>query len=106
MSARNGEMPGSKVVENGREVVFQEEGEKEAIASGNEDLALGGKRERRLVLKMDLYLIPLIMLLYTFSFLDRCVITYKYPNKLTKYYQSQHWKCSALQYGERLRSGR
>ena len=64
-------MADSKAVENDREAVLQEE--KEAIADGHGDLTLGGRRERKLVLKMDLHLIPLIMLLYTFSFLDRHV---------------------------------
>ncbi len=66
-------MAHSKAVENDREAVSQEEGEKEAIEGGLGDLTLGGERERKLVLKMDLHLIPLIMLLYTFSFLDRYV---------------------------------
>lgn len=66
-------MADSKVVENDREAVSQEEGEKGATASGHGDLTLGGKREKKLVLKMDLHLIPLIMLLYTFSFLDKYV---------------------------------
>lgn len=30
--------------------------------------------ERRLVRKLDLHIIPLVMALYLFSFLDRCVI--------------------------------
>lgn len=29
--------------------------------------------EKKLVAKLDRHLIPLLMLLYTFSFLDRCV---------------------------------
>lgn len=29
--------------------------------------------ERKLVAKLDRHLVPLVMLLYTFSFLDRCV---------------------------------
>jgi hypothetical protein len=64
-------MADSKAVENDREFASQEEVEKEAMAGGHGDLTLGGKRERKLVFKMDLHLIPLIMLLYTFSFLDR-----------------------------------
>lgn len=66
-------MADSKVVENGHEIFSQEEGKKEAMAGGHRDLTPGGERERKLVLKMDLHLIPLIMLLYTFSFLDRYV---------------------------------
>jgi hypothetical protein len=89
-------MRDSKAVENGREAVLQEEGEKDAIDGGHGDLTLGGKRERKLVLKMDLYLIPLIMLLYTFSFLDRFVPTSKCKFITAKLYQSKHWKCSII----------
>jgi hypothetical protein len=73
MSSETVTMADSKVVENDREVVSQEEGKKEAMAGGHGDLMLGGRLEKKLLLKMDLHLTPLIMLLYTFSFLDRCV---------------------------------
>jgi MFS family permease len=99
-------MADSKAVENDREVVSQEEGEKEAMGVGQRDLTIGGKRERKLVLKMDLHLVPLIMLLYAFSFLDRYVTPSKAKRTPTKSYQSQHWKCAAIQHGERPRSGR
>jgi hypothetical protein len=79
-------MVSPKAVENDREAVSQEEGEKEAIEGGHGDLTLGGKRERKLVLKMDFHLIPLIMLLYTFSFLDRYVTTSKSRIISTKLY--------------------
>lgn len=41
-----------------------------AIESDNETL-LQGVDEKKLVRKLDLYIIPLVMALYLFSFLDR-----------------------------------
>ena len=34
---------------------------------------LGGDAEKRLIRKLDLHIIPVVMLLYLLSFLDRCV---------------------------------
>jgi hypothetical protein len=65
------------------------------MEGGFGDLTLGGKRERKLVLKMDLHLIPLIMLLYTFSFLDRYVTLFGAAYTPINSSQSQHWKHSA-----------
>ncbi len=62
----------TKTTENDREVISQNEKEKDTLETGLGDLTLGGPREMLLVRKLDLHLIPLVMLLYTFSFLDRC----------------------------------
>lgn len=43
-----------------------------------------GVDEKKLVRKLDLHIVPLIMLLYTFSFLDRSVIMMIPPGKVTE----------------------
>jgi len=67
-------MDDSKALKSDRELVLRDERNKEALEGGMGDLTLGGRREKVLVRKLDLHLIPLVMLLYTFSFLDRYVI--------------------------------
>jgi hypothetical protein len=62
-----------KAVENDHEPLSHDEAYKEAGDGARGDLGLGGKAEKALVRKLNLRLIPLIMLLYTFSFLDRYV---------------------------------
>lgn len=89
-------MADSKTVENDREAISQQDGEKGFIESGHGDLTLGGRRERKLLMKLDLHLIPLIMLLYTFSFLDRYIIASDPKLTSAKPNQSQHWKCSVV----------
>lgn len=66
-------MADPKLGESDRDLVSQDERKKDSVEAGMGDLTLGGHQEKVLVRKMDLHLIPLIMLLYTFSFLDRCV---------------------------------
>lgn len=56
-----------------RDIVSQDEKEKYRAENGSRDLELGGKREKALVRKLDLHIIPLVMMLYLFSFLDRHV---------------------------------
>ena len=66
-------MADTKLRESDRDLVLQDDQKKNSVETGMGDLTLGGHREKVLVRKMDLHLIPLIMLLYTFSFLDRYV---------------------------------
>jgi hypothetical protein len=40
----------------------------------NHDLLLGGSEEKKLIRKLDLHIIPVVMILYLLSFLDRCVL--------------------------------
>lgn len=44
-------------------------------ASGDVGDGPDAEYERRLVRKLDKHIVPVIMLLYLFSFLDRCVIS-------------------------------
>jgi hypothetical protein len=44
-----------------------------AESSAEDDDPTFGVDERKLVRKLDMHLVPLVMLLYTFSFLDRYV---------------------------------
>lgn len=55
-------------------------------AAGGEDVGdpTFGVDEKKLVAKLDRHLVPLVMLLYTFSFLDRYVVLLLY-NKHTTY---------------------
>lgn len=46
-----------------------------------EDVEIDHAAEQRLVRKLDLYIIPIVMLLYLFSFLDRQVIHWCEPNE-------------------------
>lgn len=39
----------------------------------NQQMLLGGEAERKLVRKLDVHIIPIVMLLYLLSFLDRYV---------------------------------
>lgn len=41
--------------------------------------AIDRKKERQLVRKLDLYIVPVVMLLYLFSFLDRLVFFFVAP---------------------------
>lgn len=50
--------------------------QQDGITTSSEDFEVGNveidkARERKLVRKLDLHILPVIMLLYTFSFLDR-----------------------------------
>lgn len=87
----------AKTTENDRQVGSQDENDKVTIEDGLGDITLGGSREALLLRKLDLHIIPLVMLLYTFSFLDRWVfrMIIPSPNQLKKK-QSQYWQCPAL----------
>lgn len=45
-----------------------------AARQGREDVEIDHAAEKKLVRKLDLKIIPIVMLLYLFSFLDRQVI--------------------------------
>jgi hypothetical protein len=77
----------SKRIESDGDLVLRDEREKDAAEGGMGDLTLGGHREKMLVRKLDLHLVPLIMLLYTFSFLDRYVAL---PLQLLGFYDMSH----------------
>jgi hypothetical protein len=64
---------GLEISKHHRDIVSQDEKEKDGVEEGSQDPELGSKREKALVRKLDLHLIPLVMLLYLFSFLDRHV---------------------------------
>lgn len=53
-----------------KKIGSKEQGEEEGEEERGEVYSLSDE-EKKLVRKMDLYIIPLVMLLYVFSFLDR-----------------------------------
>lgn len=58
-------------------------------------------KERKLVRKLDLHIVPVVMLLYLLSFLDR-VRMYELATRkwlLLTILQGQHWQCSSLRPG-------
>lgn len=51
--------------------------------SSSESSAVERKAEARLIRKMDLYILPIVVLLYLFSFLDRGVLAVRYTSTIT-----------------------
>ena len=79
---------------------LEEQEQKPTGTFDNDDIPVIDKRkERQLVRKLDLYIVPVVMLLYLFSFLDRLVVfqtlTLNSP-ALTTQPKSQHRQCKAL----------
>lgn len=74
------------------------------------------KMERNLIWKIDLYILPFVVLLYLFSFLDRGMLAHFFilthggimiPCKDRILNSgSKHWKCTAIRSGRRLGSSR
>jgi len=52
---------------------LEEQEQKSAGTFDNDVHAIDKVKERQLVRKLDLYIVPVVMLLYLFSFLDRSV---------------------------------
>ena len=50
---------------------LEEQEQKSAETFDNDLPAIDTAKERQLVRKLDLYIVPVVMLLYLFSFLDR-----------------------------------
>lgn len=65
------------------------------------------KEEVKLVRKLDLHIVPVVMLLYLLSFIDRYVLILSLPDisllHLTRS-QGQHRECTPLRSGRRLES--
>lgn len=61
----------TKAVSSEREKVSDDEKRKLENENGLVGLELGGPVEKALIRKLDVHLIPMIMVLYLFSFLDR-----------------------------------
>ncbi len=49
------------------------ETEAKDVGITSQQMLLGGEVEKKLVRKLDLHIIPVVMVLYLLSFLDRCV---------------------------------
>jgi len=52
-------------------IKFSEAGFPSETGSSTDDVVIDPERERKLVRKLDLYIIPMIMVTFFFSFLDR-----------------------------------
>jgi hypothetical protein len=55
---------------------LEEQEQKSAGTFDNDLPAIDKAKERQLVRKLDLYIVPVVMLLYLFSFLDRLVSSF------------------------------
>jgi hypothetical protein len=76
--------------------------------SVSEDSTLDEKRERLLIRKIDYHILPLVVLLYLFSFLDRGMLWFSpcLSHQCTDSWASQHRECSTVWIGRGPGPGR
>ena len=53
-------------------------------------------KEKRLIRKIDIYVLPFVVLLYLFSFLDRGTLHCRVVLRCCLTIRSEHWKCPTI----------
>ena len=74
---------------------------------GNSEASIDEEaKEKRLIRKIDIYVLPFVVLLYLFSFLDRGTLRCRVILGLCLTIRSEHWKCPTIRTRGGSRLGR